>query len=923
MAATTQVQVIVTAQDQATTVIRGIGSSFKEAAAGADSASASTSGLSAQMAILAVKQQVLNTANQAYLVGVGAVIAAVGVASAVSVKMASDFQSSMLLIQTQAGASSEELKNMTQAVLALAPAVGQSPQALAQGLFFIESAGFRGAKALDILKLSAEGAAVGHDSLADVSKALTSVLNSEIGGIHNATDAMGVMDSIVGHGKMTMQDLTGAISTGILPAAKQAGLSIQDLGAMLDVMTNNGIPAEAAATRLRMSISLMVAPSAQATKQLASIGLSSRQLADDMRNGGIVQAITDLDAHLNGTQASTETFVKGTKMTATQLVNLGDSILLTNDKLKKLQSETGKTTQAKQQLADQIKTTQDKLGEYQSKLAGANTVINTLGGSTLDAVGKAQLLTKAFGGARSGSTIELLTQQTEALKTSLGGIKETSENFAKSWQATQATNAQAMARLSASVQVLAIQWGTILLPAVTAFANFLSSTVVPAIQNVTKFFEQHRTALIVLIGVIVGLLAPAFIMVATFIATTLIPELFMLASAWIVAWFPVVAIVAAVTIVILLVATHLTFIKTVIADVGKFFVQVWKDILAEGQKFITWVNGSFNTGIKAIEVFFSNVWKNVTQVFNNFLKWVTATFGPAFNTAMKIVNFIMIVIHDIFVLGWFEIQQVMTKFVDWIGKTFGPGINLVFTLIRTYLQNEFNFWKSIWTLITNILTTVGNWLNKTFAPMINEAFTFIKGLLTDLGNFFTSSWNAITKTLSDWGDWLSKEFTNIISTTFDWIEDALNKISDFWAKIWNGIKSFVIGIAKDISGAIKSMINDIIGFFNHIISGVNSVGAKVPGFIHIPSIPTFQTGGIVPGVIGAPTLIMAHGGEEVVPAGLGRSAPDQSGGVTIQVNVGLYAGSDTEKRNIAKNLYAALQQLARSQHKTVAEYMGG
>ena len=42
----------------------------------------------------------------------------------------------------------------------------------------------------------------------------------------------------------------------------------------------------------------------------------------------------------------------------------------------------------------------------------------------------------------------------------------------------------------------------------------------------------------------------------------------------------------------------------------------------------------------------------------------------------------------------------------------------------------------------------------------------------------------------------------------------------------------------------------------------------------------------------------------------------------FNVSVGLYAGSETEKRNIAKDLYAALLQLAQSESKTVSQYMG-
>jgi len=68
---------------------------------------------------------------------------------------------------------------------------------------------------------------------------------------------------------------------------------------------------------------------------------------------------------------------------------------------------------------------------------------------------------------------------------------------------------------------------------------------------------------------------------------------------------------------------------------------------------------------------------------------------------------------------------------------------------------------------------------------------------------------------------------------------------------------------------------------------------------------------------------MVHGGERINPVGLSSSGSGGGGSVTFEVNIGMYAGSETEKRNIARDLYAAVLQVAQSQNKTVAEFMGG
>lgn len=599
-------------------------------------------------------------------------------ASAYSVKMASDFQSSMTLIQTQAGASSKEVENMTASVLALAPAVGQSPKALADALFYIESAGYRGAQALDILKLAAEGAAVGHSDLTKTADALTTVMNSGVKGVNNATQAMGVMNAIVGNGKMKMDDLIGALSTGILPAAREAGISIQDMGASLDVMTNNGVPAEEAATRLRMTLSLMSAPTAAAQSQLESIGLTQRSLADDMRKGGIIDAITDLNNHMNAVMPASTSVVKGTKMSADQLTSLSDKILTTNDRLQKLQSEHGKTSLASKTLADNIKTTQDSLSGYSDKLGGANEVIKNLGGSTLDAVGKAQLLAAAFGGGKSSSSIEMLTQQADKLKSSLTGINQTSDNFAASWQKTQDDNGFATQKLVATVQTLAVQYGNMLLPYVTKVESFLANNLVPAIQNVTKFFETHKAMLAAVAGILTGVLVVGLIAVAISLAALLAP-----AAGFIAAVLPIAAAVGVVAALIVsywkqITAATMKFVNdhkqlftdmwTVLKSIFEFslgFIQaawktVWGGIATVGKGIWEMISGDFQIFLGVLEIFFgvfsaiftgnwttawtqvkkgfTDIWDGIKTYFQGVLDLIVGMAKTAINSVIGIIN---------------------------------------------------------------------------------------------------------------------------------------------------------------------------------------------------------------------------------------------------------------------------------------------
>lgn len=223
--------------------------------------------------------------------------AAAGIAS---VKLGMDFDQTMELVHTQAGAAQSEVDALKNKVLDLAPTVGIGPDKLAEGLYHIESTGFRGKAALDILAASARLAAMGLADLDTVTFAMSGTMSVHLKDIRDAADATNYLNQIVGMGDMRMQQLTAAIGTGVLPAFASAGLGMKDFGAALATLTDNSVPADEAATRLRMTVALMSAPTHVATVALNSIGLSATQLATDMRGpGGLLAAVEDLKTHLD------------------------------------------------------------------------------------------------------------------------------------------------------------------------------------------------------------------------------------------------------------------------------------------------------------------------------------------------------------------------------------------------------------------------------------------------------------------------------------------------------------------------------------------------------------------------------------------------------------------------------------------------
>jgi len=222
----------------------------------------------------------------------------IGIAAA-SVGMAASFQSEMMKVHAEAGASTGEIKRMSRAILNMKDSAF-GPTELAKGLYHVESLGYRGAKALHILDASQKLASMSGSDLETTVSAYGAMLLTGAKGTGNWAHAAGTMNAIVGQGNMRLQEFVDAMKSGIVPTALVGKVSIQSLGAALDVVTDRTGSAAVAANRLRTLMMMVAAPTDKAKAALKALHMTSTQLGDDLQKpNGFLVALKDLKGHLD------------------------------------------------------------------------------------------------------------------------------------------------------------------------------------------------------------------------------------------------------------------------------------------------------------------------------------------------------------------------------------------------------------------------------------------------------------------------------------------------------------------------------------------------------------------------------------------------------------------------------------------------
>lgn len=169
----------------------------------------------------------------------------------------------------------------------------------------------------------------------------------------------------------------------------------------------------------------------------------------------------------------------------------------------------------------------------------------------------------------------------------------------------------------------------------------------------------------------------------------------------------------------------------------------------------------------------------------------------------------------------------------------------------------------------NVLEPLGSFLIGTLGPTL---VSLVQLWLTPLQIAF----DAVSSVVKGFLDSVLRPLASFISASvgpalwvLDGVLDAVRITMAGVRLVFDGVLRVVQSLVEWI-GRLATAARNALGPIADLAdkaSGLLGTLGRVGGSLLLPGIPFFQDGGIVPGPIGAPRLIVAHGGEEVIPVG--------------------------------------------------------
>ena len=215
------------------------------------------------------------------------------IAGGAAVKMAADFDTSLTKMRTLVGLSEQQVNQFKESVLELSGKTAQAPKELADGLYFLTSAGLEGANAMETLEQVSKGVAIGLGEQTDLAKVAGAAQNAYGKEVLSASDALDVFGAMVKTGMFESAELAKVLGKEAGFAAT-LGISFEELGAFISTYTRTTGDATSATVGVSGVMMAFTKQTDKGEKALAGINMTYGSLKQMLGEQGLQKTLIHL-----------------------------------------------------------------------------------------------------------------------------------------------------------------------------------------------------------------------------------------------------------------------------------------------------------------------------------------------------------------------------------------------------------------------------------------------------------------------------------------------------------------------------------------------------------------------------------------------------------------------------------------------------
>lgn len=201
------------------------------------------------------------------------------------------FQEQMARVSTMLDDPVRHMAKFSKAIREMAIEFGQSTETLADGLYDILSAQIPVAQAMEVLREGTKAAVGGFTDAKTSISAIITLMNAYGDELDGVADASDFLFSVVKRGRLTYEELASNLGK-VAPIAAASGVSLEEFGAVLALVTRGMPDTQQATTALGMAIMTFLKNTDDGKKAAAKLGIEMSSAG--LKSQGLLYVIQQL-----------------------------------------------------------------------------------------------------------------------------------------------------------------------------------------------------------------------------------------------------------------------------------------------------------------------------------------------------------------------------------------------------------------------------------------------------------------------------------------------------------------------------------------------------------------------------------------------------------------------------------------------------
>lgn len=683
------------------------------------------------------------------LLPVTAAITAIG---GVSVKGAVEFEDAIAKLGTIADENEVPLSELEEQVKSLSNETGIAASEIAENAYNAISAGQSTKDAVNFVAQSTKLAKAGFADSAAALDILTTTLNAygmEASEVNRVSD---ILINTQNLGKTTVGELAGSMGK-VIPTAKAAGVSLENLASSYAIMTANGVNTAEAGTYIKAMLTELSKSGTKADEALRKVS-GNKGFAELTAEGKSLAEILQMMNSVSGAKiVDTDEIAKANDKIAQAKLNQANA----QKAYDKAVSKYGKTSKEAEEADTKLKIATNKLATAENELQAAMS-------------GSESQLIDMFGSAQAGTAaLVLLSNGTEGYNEVLDSMGDSAGATDAAFEKLQTTSTQAKIALN-QLKNSAIELGTTILQMLQPSIKKVTESIKTLTTRFNSLSNSQKQTIVKIAGVVAAA-GPLLIVIGKITSgvgglISSVGSLFKLAAAnpWVLA---IGAVVAALAVLYVKNEEFRNFVNDTAKEILEFIKEIGKEL--------------------------KQWYEDNKPLIDDMIKVLTFLADVTLKFLMKTVKDTM----NSFKLAWTVISATWSVATSFF-KTIWENIKQIFSVVKSVLTGDFS---GAWDGIKEIFSNTGEF----FEGVWNS----IKNVFSGIGGFFYNKFN-------DAWDYAKKAFGlekvgNAFTEVKDTIVNAFKVIPEAIENIFKEALEKVKGVAGEIGDTIDEVTDKIPG----------------------------------------------------------------------------------------------------------------